>query len=72
MEHPPLFFTETPVRDALTRKPSEWNDYEVHCGDCMAFGLVKAVGGGPEMNRLNEKAIERWEQKHGASKLPRP
>jgi len=62
--HPPLSFIKTPVRDPLTRKPGEWIDYEVHCGDCKAFGLVKKIGGGPEMKNIAEKAVERWEQKH--------
>jgi len=64
--NPPLYFTRTPVRDPLTRKPSEWIDYQVDCGDCRAFGLVREVGGGPEETRINEKAIERWEKAHPA------
>jgi len=57
MENPILHFYKTPVGGG-------WIDYEVRCGDCKAFGLVRERGGGPEMQAINEKAIERWKQKH--------
>ena len=66
--NPPLFYKRSPVRDALTRKPSGWIDYEVHCGDCRAFGLIKVIGGGPEEMEINRKVIERWEKAHPAPK----